>query len=403
MSTERHVTRGHKLVLATALSIGLSGGASALLPVEGPAESWTIGMIEALAATVSAEITAFGTQLNLQLINRFDSIAAAVGVATAQEAASANEIQESIRASSERFVAAAKAEDQNDQVLEAWLNFNPAMGQGYDPCGTSAKNRTMDRAFGSVFERSQELINGDLVDGSGNMGPIDVAPGSSTDAPDQAMNWRMVMHRSHFCTQAEADAGLCELPSDPRYIGADVNAETIFQPVEAGSMLVHAQRQYIQNVIGEPDKAPEYWASGTPAGMDFQYDKNRKDSLASIPMFSLATIAASNTATANFQNRSLTPNQLLQLRVNQYFGGAEAQEWSGALTRQSQRGLLVEANKVAGLEVWLRHKQYEQNQRIEANLAALLVARSEAQAIGLEVARNQAVSGDVRRQIGETP
>ncbi len=402
MGTERHITRGHKIILATALSIGLSGGASALLPVEGPAEGWTIGMIEALAATVSAEITAFGTQLNLQLINRFDSIAAAVGVATAQEAGSANQIQEAIRASGERFVAAAKAEDQNDQVLEAWINFNPAMGQGYDPCGTSAKNRTLDMAFNGVAERAAMLVNGDLVDGNGTFAPIDVAPGVSHDAPNAAMNQRMNMHRIFFCTQPEADAGLCSLPSDPRYIGADVNAETLFTPVEEDSLLVHAQRQYIQNVMGEPDKGTEYWASSTAGGMDYLYDKNRKDSLASIPMFSLATIAASNTS-SDYQGRKLSPNQLLQLRVNQYFGGTEAQEWSSALTRQSQRGLLVEANKVAGLEVWLRHKQYEQNQRIEANLAALLVARAEAQAIGMDVVRKQAVTSETRKQIGGGP
>ena len=76
-------------------------------------------------------------------------------------------------------------------------------------------------------------------------------------------------------------------------------------------------------------------------------------------------------------------------------------DWSSSLTRQSQRGLLVEANKMAGLEVWLRHRQYEQNQRIEANLAALLIARTEAQSIGMEVAHRQAVFENVRKAIGD--
>jgi hypothetical protein len=72
-----------------------------------------------------------------------------------------------------------------------------------------------------------------------------------------------------------------------------------------------------------------------------------------------------------------SPNEIMKQRVNQYFGGPSAQNWSGAMARQTEDGLLREALKMGGLEVWMRYRQYEQNQRVEANLAALLLAASD--------------------------
>ena len=105
------------------------------------------------------------------------------------------------------------------------------------------------------------------------------------------------------------------------------------------------------------------------------FEKNRKDSLLSIPAYSLAMIDANNTRSEEFQGKS--PNEMMKLRVNQYFGGKEAQQWSSSMAAQTPRGLIVEATKMAGLEVWMRHKQYEQGQRMEANLAALVLSSTQ--------------------------
>jgi hypothetical protein len=123
--------------------------------------------------------------------------------------------------------------------------------------------------------------------------------------------------------------------------------------------------------MGEPDEPVEgNIGTNLEAKVKFMHKIN-KDALISIPAYSLQAVRLANLQQKEYQNYS--PNQLLKARVNQYFGGEEANKWAGQLARQTERGLLVEALKMHGLETWLHQKQYQQNQRLEANLAALLV------------------------------
>jgi len=186
------------------------------------------------------------------------------------------------------------------------------------------------------------------------------------------MQDRLATHRNKFCTSTEADAGLCSVSTLP---GGDTNAALLFEPADEQSLTTDARTAYIQHIMGPPDQALDKIAGATPAGEAYMVQKNRKDSLMSVPAYSLAMIDAANTRSTEFGGKS--PNEVLTLRVNQYFGGSEAEQWSGNLARQSQRGLLVEAAKMGGLEVWLHQKQYEQNQRLSANLAALVIASSD--------------------------
>lgn len=353
-----------KLVLASALSVLLSGAVYAALPVEGPAETWTIAQIELLAATISARIAAFAAAFNSQMILKFENIISAVAVATKQEALSANVVMDAMKNASERLVAAQKALSVNRQVAETTINYHPSMGQGFDPCGTAFRNKTLDLAFDKIDDKAAEAVAW-----------TDVAPGRFVQRTGEALNFRLVQHRMFYCTQAEADADLCDLPADASLQGADTNAALFFEPADFNSPKAIARRFYMQHVLGPPSEAAEFYAKGTPAGQNYYFLKNRQDAMLSVPANSLAMIDAANTRDPSMGNRS--PNEILTLRVNQYFGGAEAEQWSGALARQSQRGLLVEANKMAGLGAWMRFKQYEQNQRIEANLATLVVAAAE--------------------------
>jgi hypothetical protein len=149
----------------------------------------------------------------------------------------------------------------------------------------------------------------------------------------------------------------------------------MIEPTEPGSLQHRAQTSYMQHVLGAPDQLIAKDAGRTAGGQQYMMIKNSKDSLQSIPAYSLSMIQAANTRTADLGGKS--PNEVMRLRVNGYFGGKEAQDWSKALTAQSERGLMVEAVKMGGLEVWLHHKQYQQNQRLELNLAALALAASD--------------------------
>lgn len=352
-----------RLVIAFA-AVGIlmaAGMSSAALYGFGPAEAWTNSMIGWLTSYVLAQIAAMKAVFMLQSQIRFEQLISAVAVATKQEGLSANQIVDSTRNAGQTLVNAVRAQRVNDATVQAYLDYSPATGQGYDVCGTVMRNRTLDQAFNDASGAARRL-----------MSDLDVAPGKLVDSRVKAMAARLDTHRQKFCTPSEAEAGLCKLGKVP---GGDTNAGLLFQGVEEDSDESLARKQFIQNMVGDPDEKIQKTAGKSPAGQTYLFEKNRKDALMSIPAYSLAMIDANNTRTNEYENKS--PNEIMRLRVNQYFGGKEAQKWSSSMAAQTSRGLIVEATKMAGLEVWMRHRQYEQGQRMEANLAALLLTSTD--------------------------
>lgn len=372
-----------KILSTFALSSICSGVAYAALYGYGPAESWTTSQIVALTTSVSTQIAAFGSSFGANMQSKFEQIISAVAVATKQEAISANQISDATARSAQTLVSALSAQRTSEQVATAVLNYSPKTGQGFDPCGTHAKNTTMDIAFDNAGVQARLKVNG-----------TDVSPGRFVASVPVSMQQRLENHRNNFCSQAEADQGLCTLSTLP---GGDTNASLLFEPAQPTSLHAEARTAYIQHVLGAPDQRLEPTAGATPAGESYLLEKNRKDALLSIPAYSLAMIDSANTQSDEYGGRS--PNEILKLRVNQYFGGAEAQQWSGAIAAQTQRGLLVEAAKMAGLETWLHQKQYEQNQRLEANLSALLIASSEQLSAPLEAQYQKVLSETAKTNI----
>ncbi|MEM8515182.1 hypothetical protein RCH14_004542 [Massilia sp. MP_M2] len=345
-------------ILATCF---VSGSAGAALYGFGPAESWTIAQITKLSTAISSQIGTFGTTFGANMAVKFEQAISAVAVATKQESLGASIVSDASRDSAAQLVNAVRAQRSSDQIASAMLDFNPATGQGHEPCLTTAKNRTLDAAFDALGRVAKA-----------NVAALDLAPGRMVSSVGAAMTQRLATHRDKFCTQGEASAGLCSLSSLP---GGDTNASLLFEPTDPGSLQQQAQQAFTQHVLGAPDAMIAKEAGQTPAGQHYMLTKNSKDALLSIPAYSMSMIQAANTRSPDLANKS--PNEVLKLRVNQYFGGKEAQDWSKTLTAQSERGLMVEAAKLGGLEVWLHHKQYQQNQRLEMNLAALVLAQSE--------------------------
>lgn len=352
-----------KVLVTGAVCAGLlvSGTATAALYGFGPAETWTITMITAMTTAVSAQLAAFQALFMAQSQLRFEQVISAVAIATKQESVSANQVVDSTRNSGQTLVNAVRAQRINDATVKAYLDYSPTTGQGFDACGTVARNQTLDKAFDDVPGLARQTL-----------AQLDTAPGRMVDSRSNAMANRLNTHRTKFCTPAEANAGLCSVGSVP---GGDTNAALLFTGVDQGSDAAEARRAFIQNVVGAPDEKITRDAGQSPAGQAYAFEKNRKDSLLSIPAYSLAMIDANNTRTEAYGGKS--PNEVLRLRVNQYFGGKEAQQWSSSMAAQTSRGLVVELTKMSGLEVWMRHKQYEQGQRMEANLAALVLSSTD--------------------------
>ena len=194
---------------------------SAALYGFGPAEAWTNTMIGWLTSYVLAQIAAMKAAFMLQSQIRFEQLISAVAVATKQEGLSANQIVDSTRNAGQTLVNAVRAQRVNDATVQAYLDYSPATGQGYDVCGTVMRNRTLDQAFNDASGAARRL-----------MSDLDVTPGKLVDSRVKAMAARLDTHRQKFCTPSEAEAGLCKLGKVP---GGDTNAGLLFQGVEENS------------------------------------------------------------------------------------------------------------------------------------------------------------------------
>lgn len=361
----------------------VSSQAWALKQPGGEAEAWTILEIKKETAKVGSSITTFGSTFGAASQAKFELLLSAISVATKQEALSANLIAESKRASGNAAILASKAQSSTRQIGETYLRYSPRTGQGFDPCGTLVKNKSLDKVFDGLHRRA-----------SSGMGTPTSAPGRLVSSTSAAMQERLKRHRDNFCTKSEADAGLCRLSNMP---GADTNAGLLFDSVAPNSKEAAARTAFIDHVLGEPDQAVNKSAGQSAAGRVYLLAKNRKDSLLSIPAYSFAMINEANLQSADMGGK--TANEALRLRVNQYFGGNEAKDWTTRMVEQDTRGLLVEGAKMAGLEVWLRHKQYQQNQRMEANLAALVLANGDRFSAPLSGLYRQAMTDALRVQV----
>lgn len=350
-----------KVLIAGITGISVAATAWAALPGGGPAEAWTIFEIKKETATVGSAIASFGSSFGAATQAKFEMLMSALAIATKQESLSGQVQADGIHKASQQMVSGIGAVKTNGDVIKSYLSFSPTTGQGVDPCGTLAKTKTLDRAF-------QSLPHASMI----RMSEIDSAPGRMVTSRARALEERLINHRKQFCTEAEAKAGVCSLSDLP---GGDTNAALLFEPAPAGSLQSEARKAFIAHVSGEPDQLIPAASAKSANGQHYAFLKQRKDALLSVPAYSLAMIDIANTQSEEMGGRS--PNEILKLRVNQYFGGKESLAWSKALTAQTSRGLLVEQAKMAGLETWLRWQQLEQGSRMEANMATLLLASAE--------------------------
>lgn len=367
-----------------ALTIFVCSSAVAALYGGGPAELWTFMQIQMLQENNISKIEDFTSEFSESLYNAFSDIQSAIAVATKQEALDAETISDAQRVASQQLVSAIQAQQIASAVAEVVSNYDPSMGQGFDPCGTLAKNRTLDQAFTGIdavaVSRAAQLDNG---------------AGRLTNSAD-AMGDRVREHRSKFCTTAEAQAGLC---TESRLPAGDANAELFFRSAAPNSLESEARTAYIQNLLGDPDKKLNKDAGRSAAGQNYFLAKIQKDSLQSIAAYSLSSIDAANTQVPQLDNQS--PNDILTLRVNAYFGGDEAKDWASTLASQDERGLLIEYAKMSGLGAWIHHNQYKQNERILLNLAGLVAANSSTDKAQTDAIYQRAVRQYAKGQLGQ--
>jgi hypothetical protein len=348
--------RARKKVAAALAGLLISGGAA--YATCGGTEAMVIGEVQSLVESIIQNLVSGGAALIQQMVTQGNETMSALKVVVKQEAASSEKKIVGMRSASEAFSASYVAARTSQQIQGI---YNTYQSQGFDPCGVSTEVQAM---------RAQE-VQADKLAATKVVQEIDSAPGRLGN-PVAAEAARVAQHRQLFCTQAEANAGICSNVGP--LAGADSNAAIMFQDSAPGDDTTAAKDAFVNNVFGLPTSTSTYAGRGnSPEAQAAMYDRHRRDALNSIAMFSLKSIEADHEKDA--AGKSLATR--LRERVEEYFGSPTSANWAKSLAVQEEHGILIDMMKIEGIDLKLAQRRIKQNMRIEANLAALLAVANE--------------------------
>lgn len=372
--------RVKKIYVWVGAALMVSPLAFAALVPSGPAEAWTAAQILAQSNTIIGNIGSFTGAYSKQMYTNHQQVMSALKVVTKQEAMSEHQASDTSRKAAQQQANAHLAQIKTKDMIKANLDYNSVTGQGHQTCAVMQKNGTVQRKFEDINAKAEDVVL-----------KLDNSPGKLSESVGKALDQRVELHNKYFCSEQEAEAGLCSVGKLP---GADTNSLSLSTPAKPGSVEEQAQLAYMQNVLGTPDPLLPKSAGQSEAGQEFLYQKVRKDALLAFPAYSLAAIKEANTIDSETNK---TPNQLLTERVNAYFGGPEALEWAKTLSRQQPRGLMVESLKVNGIQTWLKFQHLQQTQRINGNLASLVIAANNQNSESVQNKYLESLSSDIRK------
>ena len=313
--------------------------------------------------TVEQAVNTMTTSMSTIIKQNTQEITKALSVTTKQEQVVGEEITDSLVRNAQSYMSAVQAIDQNNKTKEIAFKFGP-LGQGFKACTVVAQNKEL--------AKTPQIVNqsgASMVSNTGNQ------PGSLSHDSTSDRNARIQEHREKFCTVTEAQTGVCKLSDLP---GGDTNAALLFQSVYPDSKEAEARVAIRRNILGEKDLAIPVAGGRTPQGQEYLLALNHKASMLAFPAYSLAIIEAQNLKQFADEKGDLkSANDILEKTVARYYGGQEALEWQKSMVAQEPRGLLVEAARIEGLEVWMDQQSYEQSLRMEGLLATLVLATAE--------------------------
>jgi hypothetical protein len=303
-----------------------------------------------LASTIAAQIGNAGAQIISNDQYQTNRLVSALKVVTAQVSTSAQQ-HDSTVLQAEQAGAAVAIDIANKGMIDRTIEQYTS--QGYDPCGQLTATKAMAAAEATAGASVPGRIASEVQAGGGKYAD-----------PLATLLQRAQLHHSLFCTQSDVDAGICS--SVGAIPGGDSNASLIFS-TDTTANAVSAKNAVINNIIGVPDAPLPAKMGATPAGAAYVMAKKERDSFLAFPIYSLKSIQAD---AENF-------DAFMTERVGQYFGTAAATSWAQDQASESERGVVVDLVKIAGLNLKLDERTLQQSLRREANEATELALENE--------------------------
>lgn len=315
--------------------------------------------VQTLSGTMTANFAATQANLLTGIQNNTRQITSAISVAVTQSSAGATQIIDARKNAAQGLSTAIQAVSQQDRIIDTVLAYG-STGQGYNPCKVLIGNVSLSKGQQDSRNTAAKMVNNTST-GTGRL-VRDI---------NQVNKETVQRHRELFCTEDEANKGLCTVS---KLAGGDTNGALLFQPAAINSLEAEARKSLRGNILGSPDIGLNNVSGMTPQGQQYLFTLNRKTALQAFPAYSLASIDAANLQTIKSDSGVMkSPNQMIDESIGRYYGTDEAKKWQATMMNQSTRGLMVELAKQKGAAIWLLNEDYERGLRLEGNLASLLL------------------------------
>lgn len=318
---------------------------------------------QASKAAITGQVSGMSTLYTTTLNANTSKLVEAIRLATSQEALSTTQIANADKNAKQVFASALLADQQAEEQLNAFMNFNSATGQGYAACKVYAENSQLSQVMATVGDQAGGKVN-----------ELDNSPGVIVKDKVSNNESRQAIHNDNFCTPEEEKANTCTVKHNGAVAGADSDANTLFVSSKAGSTISFAKTAVRQNILGSPVESIPISSAKSALGQGYLLSTNHKTALAAFPAYSLAYIESMSEIRDDVKDAKgnpMSPNDMLFNTVARYYGGADSVDWQKSMMQQQPRGLFVELNKLEGLSLWVDFEELQTNQRLEGNLAAL--------------------------------
>lgn len=361
------------------------------------------------------------------------AITDAVFILSNQKALTTEQIARSIKDNTQIQANAQQSLNQAKRYQQAIRDYGP-QGIGYNVCEVSIKRESIKDATLATQKAVEGMVETEITARAGRYAN-----------KSQAMATRLALHKKYYCTEGQAQAGLCAGAGERA--GASLSAATMFEPADYLSAEYNDKSALINNMVGLPDDPVPASQAATKSGQAYADLKRRKDAIKSTAMTSLKAIQAdwsSMPSHATHDNPTESANALVKTEKEQLVeeapstttptgtegspaqkekiedvrarslmeqvkkdvarylgGGPDYENWSKTLTGQEEKGVLTEVLKVKALRLYIQTQQYKQLQRMEAMLAANVAAQTEnsGMASRVETQRQVAVRQTIKDNI----
>lgn len=234
------------------------------------------------------DLVGMDAEINKYAKKEVEAIADAVFVLSNQKAVATTQINDALKINTQIQANAIQAINQTKRYQEVIKDYGK-QGLGHDICNVSVKRDEIKEATVATQEAIEGMVRTEITARAGKYAD-----------KKKAMATRLALHNKYYCTDGQADAGLCSGAGERA--GKSLSASTLFEPADYLSAEYNDKSAFINNMVGLPDDPVPLSQATTLAGQSYSDLKRRKDAIKSTAMASLKSIQASWSAMPNHES-----------------------------------------------------------------------------------------------------